>query len=225
MHFAQKHRLIKTASTLVRYMNNANLELVSHPTTEHARSLISWLVLFLFSFATYFAKWWNLWVDYWLPYDLARYAPDVIPLQCNGPNTTWDHEANLDYAVCYKTHESPQHWSGRDTERGGSFDLMILFQETNMNMWQEGSILPVKLLIIFTLPMFLIFVLNTPPHHGWSQVPSDKVQIRTNSEGVQMVFGTCPILVEGNEYIFRCRIMINVIMIENHQTTTIMICN
>ena len=39
--------------------------------------------------------------------------------------------------------------------------------------------------------------------HVCTQVPSDKVQIRTNSEGVQMVFGTCPILVEGNEYIFR----------------------
>ena len=41
------------------------------------------------------------------------------------------------------------------------------------------------------------------PNHVCTQVPSDKVQIRTNSEGVQMVFGTCPILVEGNEYIFR----------------------
>ena len=49
-------------------------------------------------------------VDYWLPYDLARYAPDVIPLQCNGPNTTWDHEASPDSAVCYRTHESLQHW-------------------------------------------------------------------------------------------------------------------
>ena len=51
------------------------------------------------------------------------------------------------------------------------------------------------------------------------QVPSDVIQIRTNSEGVQMVFGTCPILVEGNEYIFRCRIMmINVFTIENNYT-------
>ena len=32
-----------------------------------------------------------------------------------------------------------------------------------------------------------------------------------------MVFGTCPILVEGNEYIFRCRI--NLIIIESFQNS------
>ena len=46
-------------------------------------------------------------------------------------------------------------------------------------------------------------ILFLPHPHFQLQVPSDKVQIRTNSEGVQMVYGTCPILVEGNEYIFR----------------------
>ena len=44
-----------------------------------------------------------------------------------------------------------------------------------MNMWQEGSVLPVE-----------------------------SVQFRKNLEGQMMVHGTCPILVEGNEYIFRC---------------------
>ena len=70
-----------------------------------------------------------------------------------------------------------------------------------MNMWQEGSVLPVTLLS------------SSPPwfDHVCTQVPSDKVQIRTNSEGVQMVFGTCPILVEGNEYIFRWEMFTNVI--------------
>ena len=74
-----------------------------------------------------------------------------------------------------------------------------------MNMWQEGSILPVKL-IFLALPFphsssQSIAIIVAP------QVPSDQVQIRTNSEGVQMVYGTCPILVEGNEYIFRCRMI------------------
>ena len=45
-----------------------------------------------------------------------------------------------------------------------------------MNMWQEGSVLPVA-----------------------------SVQFRTSPEGVPMVHGTCPILVEGNEYIFRVK--------------------
>ena len=49
-------------------------------------------------------------------------------------------------------------------------DVIIVFQETNMNMWQEGTVLPIK-------------------------------DVRITSG---MVHGTCPILVEGNEYIFRC---------------------
>ena len=90
-------------------------------------------------------------VDYWLPYDLARYAPDVIPLQCNGPNTTWDHEASPDSAVCFNI-ERRFVW----------FDHSLL-QETNMNMWQEGSILPVKLI-------FATFLISGSVHrnHGCS---------------------------------------------------------
>ena len=47
--------------------------------------------------------------------------------------------------------------------------LFVFLQETNMNMWQEGSVLPIK-------------------------------DVRISGG---MVHGTCPILVEGNEYIFR----------------------
>ena len=47
--------------------------------------------------------------------------------------------------------------------------LFVLLQETNMNMWQEGSVLTIK-------------------------------DVRISGG---MVHGTCPILVEGNEYIFR----------------------
>jgi len=70
-------------------------------------------------------------------------------------------------------------WRVPESDGGSPITHYVLeLKETNMNMWQEGSILP---------------------------VPSDQVQIRTNSEGVQMVYGTCPILVEGNEYIFRIK--------------------
>ena len=88
------------------------------PLEIHGLQGSHWLIDFLpyFSFATYFASSGISGVDYWLPYDLARYAPDVIPLQCNGPNTTWDHEASPDSAVCYRTHEL----------RDDSFDLIIL---------------------------------------------------------------------------------------------------
>ena len=53
--------------------------------------------------------------------------------------------------------------------------LFVLLQETNMNMWQEGSVLTIK-------------------------------DVRISGG---MVHGTCPILVEGNEYIFRiCSVLI-----------------
>ena len=157
-----------------------------------------------FSFATYLAKQWNLWVDYWLPYDQGRYAPDVKPLQCNGPNTTWHHEANLDCAVCYKTHHQYAQYQDcltwwfccrRRTWTCGRRDLFSRWNSFYRSSHSLHS------------PFSGFF----PPNLHRAQVPSDKVQIRTNSEGVQMVFGTCPILVEGNEYIFRCRI--NVIII------------
>ena len=76
-----------------------------------SRALIGWLTFFLILVLPPILRSSGIsGVDYWLPYDLARYAPDVIPLQCNGPNTTWDHEASPDSAVCYRTHESLQHW-------------------------------------------------------------------------------------------------------------------
>ena len=129
---------------------------------------------------------------------------DVISLHHNGPNTTWDHEANLDCAVCYKAYQSAQHCIGRDMERwwfsvaGDEHEHVAGGIDTPGEIHHLSS-----LALIYSSSLAVFIALMVVP-----QVPSDKVQIRTNSEGVQMVFGTCPILVEGNEYIFRWWIMI-----------------
>ena len=121
----------------------------------------------------------NLFVDNWLPYKLARYvysSNSIAPI----PIELTQHPLSVTKPL---THNVDTWWSLNFCRR--------------RRTWTCGKRAP------FYRWGSINLILILPHPHFQPQVPSDKVQIRTNSEGVQMVYGTCPILVEGNEYIFR----------------------